>query len=122
MVKSFFSRETCLFCVSKHLAQAQVLLDEARQGYPLHRWLAVGHLAEAESEALTDYPLFAQKIRCTRMVLMGQECTTFDEESVMELLAYARKLAEGVNHKTEETSGASVLGMLVENPGPVKTI
>lgn len=32
-------RETCLFCVSKHVAQAIVLMQEAFSGYPIHRWL-----------------------------------------------------------------------------------
>jgi hypothetical protein len=36
-------RETCLFCVSKHLSQAIVLTTECAQGYPMHVWLAIGH-------------------------------------------------------------------------------
>ena len=44
-------RPPCLDCVRKHLAQAIVLLQESVQGYPDHRWLAVGHLAEAEAES-----------------------------------------------------------------------
>lgn len=43
-------REPCMVCVLKHLGQAHVLMDEAENGYPLYKWLAVGHLAEAESE------------------------------------------------------------------------
>jgi len=35
----------------KHLAQACVLFQEALQGYPAHRWLAIGHMAEAEAES-----------------------------------------------------------------------
>ena len=46
-------REQCLECVLKHLAQAEVLMAEAELGYPLHRWLAVGHLAGAEAEVST---------------------------------------------------------------------
>jgi len=57
-------------CVLKHLGQASVLLDEAKLGYPEHRWLAVGHLAEAESESLSDYPVLAQSIRETRKIVM----------------------------------------------------
>jgi len=109
MAKSYFSRESCLFCVSKHLGQSQVLLDESRLGYPLHRWLAVGHLAEAESEALSEYPLFAQRIRCTRVVLMGQECESKETASVVELLTQARALAEAVNGVTEGTTAEKIL-------------
>ncbi len=47
-------RPPCTFCARKHLAQALVLLQEARQGYPLHRWYAIGHLAEAADELIAD--------------------------------------------------------------------
>lgn len=47
-------RPPCTFCARKHLAQALVLLQEARQGYPMHRWLAIGHLAEAADELIAD--------------------------------------------------------------------
>lgn len=46
------TRPSCIQCVQKHLAQAAVLLMEARLGYPLHRVLAWGHMAEAECECL----------------------------------------------------------------------
>jgi len=32
------------------LAQALILLEESRHGHPTHKWLAIGHLAEAASE------------------------------------------------------------------------
>ncbi len=64
------SRKSCMDCVRKHLAQAQVLLDEAHLGYPHHRWLAVGHLAEAESECLDEHEEFARKIRSCRLDVM----------------------------------------------------
>lgn len=44
-------RPGCILCVKKHLGQAAVLFQEALQGYPAHRWLAIGHLAEAEAES-----------------------------------------------------------------------
>ena len=43
-------REHCWECVMKHIAQACILEGEARLGYPVHMWLAMGHLAEAEAE------------------------------------------------------------------------
>jgi len=64
------ARNTCMDCVRKHLAQASVLLDETYLGYPHHRFLAVGHLAEAESEALLEHPDFSAKIRAVRLVVM----------------------------------------------------
>ncbi len=69
-------RKTCLDCVRKHLAQALVLLDEAQLGYPHHRWLAVGHLAEAESEALQEYPELAREIRKCRLIVMQSHASS----------------------------------------------
>lgn len=66
-------RHSCIDCVRKHLAQACVLLDETELGYPHHRWLAVGHLAEAESESLREYPEFARKIRECRIQIMTHQ-------------------------------------------------
>lgn len=63
-------RNSCIDCVRKHLAQASILLDEVHLGYPHHRWLAAGHLAEAESEALDKWPEFATEIRSERLKVM----------------------------------------------------
>ena len=38
-------------------------MQEAELGYPLHRWLAIGHMAEAESEILSSEPEIARLIR-----------------------------------------------------------
>ena len=86
------TREDCFFCVRKHLAQAQILLDESQLGYPVHRWLAVGHLAEAESEVLRYSVEFARKIRETRIRIMGQ-CKEAECASVMSLLEEAESIA-----------------------------
>lgn len=61
-------RETCLDCVLKHLGQAAVLVDEAEMGYPLHKYLAIGHMAEASSECIENYPELAQRIRDARLI------------------------------------------------------
>jgi hypothetical protein len=39
-------------------------------GYPLHAWLAVGHMAEASSELVFGYPQQANRIRDERIALM----------------------------------------------------
>jgi hypothetical protein len=59
-------RPTCTYCARKHLAQALILMQEAVQGYPEHRWLAIGHLAEAADELLKIHPEMAHKIRRER--------------------------------------------------------
>lgn len=55
-------RESCIQCVLKHLGSAAVLMDEVVQGYGLHRWLAVGHLNEAASEARMDFQGLSEDI------------------------------------------------------------
>lgn len=85
-------RSSCLYCASKHIAQAIVLLLEAPQGYPLHRWLAIGHLAEAGDETVLHYPGISQQIRGVRLKLMDQE-DGFEPSSMMDLLSEVRRVA-----------------------------
>ena len=62
-------RKPCPDCVRKHLAQACVLCQEALQGYPAHRWLAIGYLAEAEAEIEGMSPAMAERFRDERKAL-----------------------------------------------------
>lgn len=93
-------RQTCLFCVSKHIAQAIILVTEARTGYPMHIWYAVGHLAEAEAESCRDFPEIANAIRGARLGLMGDGCA-FSVESLDSLLMEVREHAEKINGISE---------------------
>lgn len=102
MMKRIMFRETCLFCVSKHISQAIVLMQEAYAGYPIHRWLAVGHLGEAEAESQHDFPILSQCIRETRCRLMSQE-TSDGCKSLMSLLTEVRTQAEKINGYSDET-------------------
>jgi hypothetical protein len=61
-------RPVCLNCARKHLAQASILMSEAAQGYPLHAWLAMGHMAEAADELVAEYPEMANVIREHRKI------------------------------------------------------
>lgn len=63
-------RESCLVCVRKHIAQALILLTESKLGHPEYKWLAVGHLAEAEAESIQKFSEFANKIRAVRLSIM----------------------------------------------------
>jgi len=63
-------RPGCFDCCRKHLAQAVVLLGESLQGYPEHRWLAVGHMAEAAEEILEKSEELAAEIRAERLAVM----------------------------------------------------
>lgn len=82
-------RPSCLGCVLKHIAQASILLDETRLGYPLHYWLAVGHLAEAESEVLGFSQEVATAIREARLGLDEKE-PSLDVEGLIRDVLYAR--------------------------------
>jgi hypothetical protein len=62
-------RPSCLNCARKHLAQAEILLHESKQGYPDHFWLCMGHLAEAADELLRDHQNLADQIRNERKLL-----------------------------------------------------
>jgi len=59
-------RKSCLECVLKHLGQAAVLMAEVELGYPLHRILVVGHMAEASEESIATWPELAHAIRDER--------------------------------------------------------
>lgn len=63
-------REPCLYCVRKHLGQAEVLMGEALRGYPEHKWLAVGHLSEAEEELVSFDSELVEKMRESRLEYM----------------------------------------------------
>ena len=72
---------TCLDCTRKHLAQAHINLDESRLGYPAHLWIAIGHLAEAESELIISYPEMAVLLREERKLLEVDANTNLDLKS-----------------------------------------
>lgn len=59
-------RTPCIYCTLKHIGQALVLWSEALQGYPLHRRLAVAHLAEASDEIMGVGRPLADRIRDLR--------------------------------------------------------
>jgi hypothetical protein len=80
----------CAKCASKHIAQAIILLNESKLGYPLHKWLAIGHLAEAETEIEPRYNKFAQAIREVRLEIERED----DSNKLVELLINCIKLID----------------------------
>ncbi len=69
-------RKTCLACVRKHISQAMILVLEAEKDpetYGWHRFIACGHLAEAEDECVEKYPKLAGNIRKTRIEIEQKE-------------------------------------------------
>jgi hypothetical protein len=57
-------------CGVKHISKAIILLSEAQLGYPVHFYLALGNLSEAEDELVLEYPELANKIRDLRLEIM----------------------------------------------------
>jgi hypothetical protein len=70
------------------------LLDESELGYPEHFWLAVGHLAEAESESLHKHPDIAGAIREARVALIDDKEYPFD---ILKLIAYIGEIEKVEN-------------------------
>ena len=77
-------RESCLDCVRKHLAQAIILLTEAKLGHPELFWIAIGHLAEAEAESVKQYWAIAIKIRHERHKVTDNE--EYDLEGLFDFI------------------------------------
>ena len=69
------------------------MLEEYATGdYDVHFWYAMGHMAEAESESMADYPELAALIRIERVKMIDNEGYFTDFESLIEM---ASKFAEG---------------------------
>lgn len=60
------SRPSCLECVAKHVANAEILMQEYRTGYKVHRLMAIGELEQARQEAEREYPELAARLYAER--------------------------------------------------------
>ncbi len=83
-------RPHCKECVLKHLGQASALMDETLLGYPLHKVLAIGHMAEAESESLGRWPALSQRIRDERKIYEAEGGVI----DIMELIGKAMEVRD----------------------------
>jgi hypothetical protein len=64
-------------------------MQEAMMGYPLHAWLAVGHLEQAESELLNEFPDEAEFIRKHRVSYIDNLLFTYnDKKEILLAVAY----------------------------------
>jgi len=91
-------RPSCLDCARKHVAQAEILLHEFRTGdYPLHLWLAVGHLAEAEAELMERWPEHAYYIRQHRKLLIAEPTYKVPTLKILEVLCEETVQSDGVS-------------------------
>ncbi len=76
-------RPSCINCCMKHIGTAIVLMEEASNGYPVHKWLAVGELNEAANEIIRDFPDIAYNIREIRHSITEDNNHSY---KIMELL------------------------------------
>lgn len=81
-------RKCCIKCVRKHIAQAIILMQESVLGYPSHRYLAMGHLAEAESESEGEHLELARRIRSSRINIENGKYP----ENLLSLIEYTETL------------------------------
>jgi len=60
-------------------------MSEALQGYPRHRWLAIGHLGEAADEAVQVHPALAAAIREHRLKYMADPTYPFPTDDLIKM-------------------------------------
>ena len=77
------ARNSCLDCVRKHIASASISMDEAANGYPFHRWYAVGDLDHAASECRKEHPRFSRIIRKAWLDIINGGDPDFDRLILM---------------------------------------
>lgn len=64
---------------------------ESKLGYPNHKWWAIGHLAEAESECLMTYPTLAKRIRKERIKFITDDNYKLDFDKLINYIVILRK-------------------------------
>jgi len=104
-------RKPCANCARKHLGQAIVLLQESLQGYPSHRWLAVGHIAEAEAEIGAVCPDIMEVLRKARKQM------ELDDEYVPDLMPVIIEISSRV---IKPKTSACNDGCSIESPRNVR--
>jgi len=101
-------RPTCLNCARKHLAKALINMNEARLGYPVLVWLAIGHMSEAEDELLARYPEDSIKIRDHRKNYEE------DHDYIVPILEMIDDLTTLYGRQMQERDGANILPEVLE--------
>jgi len=98
-------RSSCPDCVRKHIAQAIVLLAEARLGYPTHVWLAMAHIAEAEQESIEKWPEIAFYLREQRLnVQRGQDVILLPIIALLSTMVENERHIADQNYFSQEAS------------------
>jgi len=97
------TRDPCVLCCCKHLAQAHVLIKETHKDYPHHKWIAMGHMAEAEDEVLNAHKAMASAIRVARLQYQNDDiepdCCLLIDAVIQADEELAAKMLEEMNIK-----------------------
>lgn len=72
-------RSSCLECVMKHVSTAMVYMQEAKLGYPHHKFYAIGELVHAEYEILDRDQGIANVLRVYRRQYFDTDIYPFEE-------------------------------------------
>ena len=103
-------RPTCLDCCRKHLCQASILLEEYATGdYDVHFWYAIGHMAEAESESMKEYPELAAVIREERIKMIDDAAYFTDFEPIIQAATILAEKEEGEKEDAAEQESNKIL-------------
>ena len=89
-------------------------MQEVHQGYPQHRWIAIGHMGEAADEALKKYPKLADEIRKHRLKYM---VNVDYEVPIMDLIEKANKLAGDLSEAQRAAHKCGSVAVSLLKPG-----
>ena len=99
-------QEECYFCTRKHLGYAEAFMQEAINGYPMHKWLAVGQLCAAEGEIMSAHPEMSELIRSHRVEYMDDMTYAVPIVELLEKITIlARDIGESENKDDKEYIG-----------------
>lgn len=76
---------------------AQAKKNEIKAGYPDHYWLALGEMAEAETELISEAPVLAERIRLARKTWEADPAARIDILSLIKEIAVATGLQARVD-------------------------
>jgi len=114
------NRESCLYCVLKHLAQAQDLIIKShRLSCPLSGLLlSVAHLAQAEAESLeAHYKNLALDIRKVRLAIMGQKGESTAKQGIMKLIEQANNILESLLSENNDNRDYDIVVEMLSESG-----
>ena len=117
-------RIACLDCARKHVSQAEHLLHEWRaapQKYRIHKWYAIGHLAEAEVELMARWPEQAYLIRQHRLLLIAEPTYKVPTHKIIEDLCDAEEAMQSNGLSEDGSPSEDVLQQTLADAGSGST-